>query len=101
MAGVESKHLDAPEETRTPEKTEVNVVQLGDAQVGRFTFEPGWKWSECVRPVAGTESCQLEHLGYVVRTPSHRARRRHRTRSTRPRHHARSVTTSERLLNAR
>jgi hypothetical protein len=66
MAGVESKHLDAPEETRTPEKTEVNVVHLGDVQVGRFTFEPGWKWSECVQPVAGTDSCQLEHLGYVV-----------------------------------
>ena len=41
MAGVESKHLDAPDETRTPDKTEVNVVHLGDAQVGRLTFAPG------------------------------------------------------------
>ena len=34
--------------------------------VMRTTFEPGWKWSECVRPVAGTESCQVPHLVYVV-----------------------------------
>ncbi len=34
--------------------------------VGRATFEPGWKWSECVKPIAGTDSCQVEHLGYMI-----------------------------------
>jgi hypothetical protein len=34
--------------------------------VGRFTFEPGWKWSECIKPVAKTDSCQATHLGYAV-----------------------------------
>jgi hypothetical protein len=66
MAAVESKSLDAPEEVRTPEKTEVNVVKVGGTEVGRFTFEPGWKWSECIKPVVGTDSCQLEHLGYAL-----------------------------------
>jgi hypothetical protein len=66
MAGVESKSLDAPEEQRTPDKTEVNVVNVGTQEVGRFTFEPGWKWSECIKPVVGTDSCQLEHVGYAV-----------------------------------
>lgn len=33
--------------------------------MGRATFEPGWKWSECVKPIAQTESCQAAHLGYV------------------------------------
>jgi EutQ-like cupin domain len=42
------------------------VVNVSGTQVGRFTFQPGWKWSDCVKPVAGTESCQVEHLGYVV-----------------------------------
>jgi hypothetical protein len=66
MAAVESRSMDAPEEVRTPEKTEVNIVNVGGTEVGRFTFEPGWKWSECIKPVVGTGSCQLEHLGYSV-----------------------------------
>jgi hypothetical protein len=66
MAGLESRSMEAPDETRRPEKTTIDVVQLGDTEVGRFTFEPGWKWSECVKPVVGTDSCQAEHLGYVV-----------------------------------
>jgi uncharacterized cupin superfamily protein len=37
----------------------------GDATAARFTFEPGWKWSDCVKPVAGTESCQARHVGVV------------------------------------
>jgi hypothetical protein len=66
MASIESRNLDDPEEVRTPDRTTVNVVNVGGNEVGRFTFEPGWKWSECVKPVAGTDSCQLSHLGYVV-----------------------------------
>ena len=41
------------------------MVRIGDTTAGRFTFEPGWKWSECVKPVAGTESCQARHVGVV------------------------------------
>ena len=66
MAGVESKSLDSPEEVRTPEKTNVDVVTVGGTEVGRFTFEPGWRWSECIKPVVGTDSCQAAHLGYAV-----------------------------------
>ena len=46
MAGIQSGDFDSPDETRTPEKTRVDVVRLGDTTAGRFTFEPGWKWSE-------------------------------------------------------
>jgi hypothetical protein len=66
MAGVVSRSFESPDETRTPEKTTVDVVDVGGREVGRFTFEPGWRWSECVKPVVGTDSCQAEHLGYVV-----------------------------------
>lgn len=44
----------------------MEVLTLDGATVGRATFSPGWKWSECVKPVAGTDSCQVAHLGYVV-----------------------------------
>jgi len=63
MAGLEVRGFDAPDETRTPDKTQVDVVRMGGDTVGRFTFEPGWKWSECVKPVAGTERCQARHVG--------------------------------------
>jgi hypothetical protein len=66
MASIETKSMDRPDETRTPDKTSVGVVHLGGATVGRFTLQPGWRWSDCIKPVAGTDSCQAAHLGYVV-----------------------------------
>jgi quercetin dioxygenase-like cupin family protein len=66
MAGVESKSMDAPDEVRTPDKTNVEIVTVGGTEVGRFTFQPGWRWSECIKPVVGTDSCQADHLGYAV-----------------------------------
>jgi hypothetical protein len=66
MASIEMKSMDRPDETRTPDKTSVGVVHLGGATVGRFTLQPGWRWSDCIKPVAGTDSCQAAHLGYVV-----------------------------------
>ena len=65
MAGVEKRDFDSPDETRTPDKTRVDVVRLGGTTAARFTMEPGWRWSECVKPVAGTDSCQHRHVGVV------------------------------------
>jgi hypothetical protein len=65
MAGTESRSFDSPDETRTPDKTRVEVVRLDGATAARFTFEPGWKWSECVKPVAGTDTCQARHVGFA------------------------------------
>jgi hypothetical protein len=58
VPGVESRDFDSPDETRRPDKTQVDVVRIGATTAARMTFEPGWRWSECVKPVAGTESCQ-------------------------------------------
>lgn len=60
------KSFDEPDETRTPDKTRVDVVQLGDVRAARLTLEPGWRWSECIKPVAGTDSCQARHVGAAV-----------------------------------
>ena len=65
MPGVHSRDFDSPDETRTPDKTRVDVVRMGGTTAARLTFEPGWRWSECVKPVAGTESCQVRHVGIV------------------------------------
>jgi quercetin dioxygenase-like cupin family protein len=60
------KSHNSPDEKRRPDKTEVDVVNLGDYTVGRFTFQPGWRWSDCIKPVVHTESCQVNHIGYCV-----------------------------------
>ena len=66
MPSVEGRSFDRPDEVRSPDKTRVELVNLAGSQLGRYTFEPGWRWSECIRPVAKTDSCQIEHVGYVV-----------------------------------
>jgi hypothetical protein len=65
MAGVEKRDFDSPDESRTPSKTRADVVHLGGTTAARLTLQPGWTWAECVKPVAGTESCQLRHIGMV------------------------------------
>jgi hypothetical protein len=62
MAGVEARDFDSPDETRTPDKTTVEVVRMSGASVGRMRLEPGWRWSECIKPVVGGERCQVRHL---------------------------------------
>jgi hypothetical protein len=66
MAGVEVRDFATPDEVRSPQRTTVELVKVGSGEVGRYTFEPGWRWSECIKPVVGTESCQVEHVGYVI-----------------------------------
>ena len=66
MSGLISKSFDQADEQRTPDKTTVDVVHLGSTTAARFRFEPGWRWSECIKPVAGTESCQTHHVGVVA-----------------------------------
>jgi mannose-6-phosphate isomerase-like protein (cupin superfamily) len=65
MAGVEKRDFDSPDESRTPAKTRSDIVHLGGTTAARLTLEPGWTWSECVKPVAGTEQCQHRHVGVV------------------------------------
>ena len=63
---LEVKSHDSAADVRTPAKTRVEVVNLAGFNLGRFTFEPGWRWSECVKPVAKTDNCQNSHVGYCV-----------------------------------
>jgi hypothetical protein len=62
----ESKSLNSPEEVRKFDKGKVEIVNVAGATIGRATFEPGWKWSTCVKPIANTNSCQAAHFGYQV-----------------------------------
>ncbi|MGO4103683.1 cupin domain-containing protein [Leifsonia sp. YAF41] len=63
---LEVKSHDAPDEHRTAERTRIEVNHLGEYSVGRFTFEPGWRWSDCIKPIVDTDSCQNNHVGYCI-----------------------------------
>jgi mannose-6-phosphate isomerase-like protein (cupin superfamily) len=63
---VTNRSLESPDETRTFDLGQVQVVKIGDTTIGRYAFEPGWRWSESVKPIAKTESCQAHHIGYVL-----------------------------------
>jgi quercetin dioxygenase-like cupin family protein len=60
--------FEAPEETRSflGDTGKLELVNLESGPAGRATFLPGWKWSEHVKPIAQTDSCQAAHLGYFV-----------------------------------
>ena len=66
MAKLERKHIDSPDETRKFAHGQMEVVQIGGGTVGRFTAQPGWKWSNDVKPIAGTDLCQAGHFLYQV-----------------------------------
>jgi hypothetical protein len=65
------KSFNAPDETRAPDKTQVDVVDLGSAKAARLTAQPGWRWSECIKPVVGGDSCQARHVGMVASGQMH------------------------------
>ncbi len=60
------KNFSNPDETRAVPKTTMEIVTLGEGSVMRAKFEAGWKWSECVKPVVGTDTCQAPHLLYFL-----------------------------------
>ena len=63
---LETKSHDTPDEVRAPNKTRLEVVRLGDFTLGRMSLQPGWRWSECIKPVVKTDTCQMAHVGYAV-----------------------------------
>ena len=63
---IQKRSMSKPDERRTFENGIVELVTLGDVTFGRATFDPGWRWSTCVKPIARTASCEVPHLQYHV-----------------------------------
>ena len=66
MLEVILKCFDTPDETRVFEKGRLEIVRIGGMVLGRASYEPGWRWSEHVSPIAGTPLCEVEHVGMVL-----------------------------------
>jgi hypothetical protein len=61
-----SKSFDEPDEVRSPDKAKVHVLTLDNVHAARMTMQPGWRWSDCIKPIVGGDSCQARHVGVAV-----------------------------------
>jgi quercetin dioxygenase-like cupin family protein len=66
MAKAENKSVGKPDEVRKFDKGHIDLVNIGGGVVGKATFEPGWRWSEHVKPIAKTEWCEAPHFMYQI-----------------------------------
>lgn len=66
MARLQKRNLGQPDEVRPIGNGKLEVVEMGDAAFGRVTMQPGWRWSKDVKPIVGTELCEVHHMGYVI-----------------------------------
>ena len=71
MGTMQRKSLEMPDETRTIPNGRTDIWNLGDFVVGRIVFQPGWKWSKDVKPIAQTEWCEYHHLGLILEGTLH------------------------------
>ncbi|WP_327256386.1 cupin domain-containing protein [Streptomyces sp. NBC_01244] len=68
MTGIVRRGFDSADETRRFEdgKGRLDLLNTDSGPVGRAVFEPGWQWSQHIKPIAGTDSCEAAHVGYIV-----------------------------------
>ena len=64
--GQEARSLSSPQDVREFDKGRMDVVRVGGNTIGRGVFEPGFKWSESIKPIVQTDSCEVAHVGYVL-----------------------------------
>jgi class 3 adenylate cyclase len=68
---LQRRRFSEPSDVRTFSHGRVDVVELDDNVVGQMSYEPGWRWSNDVKPIAGTDSCQFHHLGFTLSGRGH------------------------------
>ena len=66
MGSLYKKSFEQADEIKSPPKTHAATVKMGDCTVTKITLQPGWKWSDCVKPMVGGDSCQAGHVGVIV-----------------------------------
>ena len=66
MPNLFVKSFKDADEVKTPDKPHAAVVKLGNVNATKVVLQPGWKWSECVKPVVGGDSCQAGHVGVII-----------------------------------
>lgn len=68
---TEQKTFDSADEVRSFEHGKAEIISIGGSEIGRLTLEPGWKWSDHVKPLAGTDLCEAPHFQYHIQGVLH------------------------------
>lgn len=63
---IEVRNISNADQVRNLPKTKIETVNFDDVSIMRVKLEPGWKWSDCVKPTAGTETCEVPHIQYII-----------------------------------
>ena len=71
MSNLYKKSFSHPDDVKTPDKTVAEIVNMGSVMASKVVIQPGWKWSECIQPIVGGDSCQAPHLGVVAQGSLH------------------------------
>ena len=66
MPRLQARSVESAAEVRKFPNGHASVLRLDETVVGYAVYEPGWRWSEHIKPIAGTESCQVTHTGYMI-----------------------------------
>ena len=66
MQVTQHRSFTAPDEVREFGNGRAEILEVGDTPIGRLVLQPGWRWSEHVKPIAGTELCEAPHFQYHV-----------------------------------
>ena len=66
MKNLYAKNFNDADEVKTPPKAKAQIVKLGNVNASKIVLEPGWRWSECIKPTVGGNSCQAGHVGVVI-----------------------------------
>ena len=66
MQETEHRSFGSPDETRSFPNGRAEILKIGSGEVGRLVLEPGWRWSNDVKPIADTSSCEAPHFQYHV-----------------------------------
>lgn len=64
MSAAEQRNFEQGDETRSFECGRLDLIKIGGSEIGRLVLQPGWRWSEHVKPIAGTDWCEAPHFQY-------------------------------------
>jgi hypothetical protein len=71
MSNLYKKSFTKPDDFKKPDKAVAEIVNMGSVMASKVVAQPGWKWSESIKPLVGGDSCQAPHLGVVTQGSLH------------------------------
>ena len=63
---MQKKNFQEPDEVQTPPNARIENITIDGMTVSKQTYQPGWQWSKNIKPIVGTNSCQVHHFGVLI-----------------------------------